>query len=379
MSVHYLDHHSTTPCLPEVVDAMLPYFTTEFGNPAAITHEYGRRAGKAVEHARRAIAAILNVEPSELYFTSGATESNNIALRGLQLSAGDHVLVSAVEHRSVYAPLEQLAESTGAEVETLPVNAQGVVQLSDLADRIRSTTRLVTVMTANGEVGAIQPVVEVARLCANRNIHFHTDATQAVGRIETTGVAAAASTFAFSAHKFYGPKGIGGLVLRRGVFLQKIVSGGGQERGLRSGTVNVPGVIGMARALEIASRDQEQEAARLTALCSDLAGRLLAVIPDTFVHGPAELRLPGNLNVSFSGLDAEALMLSLRRFALSSGAACSSADREPSHVLRAMGVDRDLAMSSIRIGMGRSTTAEVVNLLVADLRESVERLRQLNA
>jgi cysteine desulfurase len=376
---HYLDHHSTTPCLEEVVEVMTPYFTTIFGNPSSITHAHGREAGKAVEKARVQIASSLEIDPSELYFTAGATESNNIAINGIDYAPGDHVLVSPIEHRSALAPLETLRQRRGIEIEMLEVDCSGLVAPAKVAAAIRKNTRLVAVMTANGEIGTIEPCVEIAEICRERGVRFHTDATQGVGRIDVTRIAGAATSMAFSAHKFYGPKGIGALVVRRGTSMEKSIAGGGQERGLRSGTINVPGVVGMARALQIVLRDLTSESPRLTALCSSLRTRLVAEIPRTFVNGPSELRLPGNLNVSFPGVDAEALMMAMRRFSLSSGSACSSGDKEPSHVLHAIGASREVAMSSIRIGMGRTTNAEVIELLVHDLRDTVERLRKLNA
>jgi cysteine desulfurase len=372
----YLDHHATTPCHPEVVEAMLPFFSHDFGNPASVTSAHGRRAATALEEARSTLASFLGVRPAEVFFTAGATESNNIVLQSDRLQPGDHIVSTAIEHKSVLAPIERM-RGRGMEATIVDVDREGFVDPRQVADAITNRTKIVSVMAANGEIGTIEPVAEIGDICRSRGVLFHSDATQAVGRIAFNAIDLPFHALSISAHKLYGPKGIGALIVRRGNRVSPLIVGGGQEKGLRSGTVNVPGAVGFARAIEIRQREMSDEAARLTRLRNRLRETLEREIPDTIVHGPRELRLPGNLNVTFRQVDAEALMLAMRRFSLSSGAACSSADREPSHVLAAVGVSVDDAMSSIRFGLGRSTTEEEVTQLIADLKENVGRLREM--
>jgi cysteine desulfurase len=370
----YLDHHATTPCLPEVVERMIPYFSTIFGNPASIIHAHGREAATALEESRASVARFLGVAPAEVFFTGGATESNNTVIRGLALK-GAHVVTTAVEHASVLEPLRR-SERAGASITILQPDVEGRIDPASVSAALRPETGLVSVMAANGEIGTIQPISEIAILCRSRGVPFHTDATQAVGKIALD--LSSVDFVSFSAHKFYGPKGIGVLVARGSAFLPPLLDGGGQERKLRSGTVNVPGAIGLSAALEIRKREMGEEGNRLTDLRNLLWDRLVEEIPSIFVHGPRGLRLPGNLNISFRGVEAEALILAMRRFSLSSGSACSSGSGEPSHVLKALGVSDDLSMASIRIGMGRSTSSEELELLAADLRETVGRLREMS-
>lgn len=372
----YLDHHATTPCLPEVVEAMLPYLTENFGNPASITHEHGRRAATALEEARSSVASFLGVRPSEVYFTSGATEANNIVLQSAQWRAGDHVISTPVEHKSVLAPLERLRDR-GVRISYIDVDREGFVDVAALEKLLDDSTRLVSVIAANGEIGTIQPIERIASVCRERKVWFHTDATQAVGKIPISGVDIPFDFLSLSAHKIYGPKGVGALVVRRGARVAPLMVGGGQEKGLRSGTVNVAGAVALARALEIRSAEMEAEASRLTQLRNHLWNGIGREIADATVHGPRALRLPGNLNVSFRYVESETLMLAMRRFSLSSGSACSSADREPSHVLRAIGVSDDLSFSSIRFGLGRGTTMSDIDMLIEDLQSNVARLREI--
>jgi len=295
----YFDHHATTPCDARVVEKMLPYFSDVFGNPASLTHVQGRRAANAVEDGRIAIARFFHAQPNEIYFTAGATESNNIALN--LLTPGDHFVTSAVEHRSVLAPAERLAKH-GVEVTVLPTDREGFVSPDALRDALRPNTRLVSIEAANGEIGTIQPVGEFAAICRERSVLFHIDVTQAAGKVPID--LSQYDLASFSAHKFYGPKGIGGLYVRRGVRVEPLVIGGGQEKNARSGTVNVPGVIGMAAALQLRAAEMEGEATRLTELRNALWDRLLESVGGVSVNSPRQLRLPGNLNVSFERLEA---------------------------------------------------------------------------
>jgi len=370
----YLDHHATTPCDPRVVEAMLPYFTEDFGNPASITHQHGRKASMAVENARISIAGFFGVLPPEIYFTAGATESNNIALN--LVKPGQHFITGAGEHKSIVVPAERMAKN-GAEVTFLTPDGEGFIHPDALRDALRPSTRLVSIEAANGEIGTIQPVAELAALCKSRGVLFHTDMTQAAGKVPVD--LSSVDLASFSAHKIYGPKGIGGLFVRRATRVEPLVAGGGQERGLRPGTVNVPAVAGFAAALRLRTAEMDGEAILLTQLRETLRQCLLAEIDGVSVNGPAGLRLPGNLNVSFDGIDAESLILAMKRFSLSSGSACSSGERGPSRVLKAIGASDAAAMASIRFGLGKSNTAGHVEMLVDDLKRAIRRLREISA
>jgi len=370
----YLDHHATTPCDPRVVEKMLPFFTEKFGNAASITHAHGRQASTALEEARSVVADFVHARPAEIYFTAGATESNNIALRGVTRRRPGHVITTAIEHKSVLVPLGELADT---EVTQLRPDGEGFVTAAQVAAAIRADTFLVSVMAANGEIGAIEPIREIAALCRERGVVFHTDATQAAGRIPFDVTAVGCDLASMSAHKLYGPKGIGALYVRRGLRVAPLIVGGGQERNLRSGTVNMPAVVGFAEALKIRAGEMGQEAERLEQLRDLLWDRITNEIAGASVNGPRGLRLPGNLNVSFARVDSEALMMSMRHFSLSSGSACSAGEKEPSYVLRAIGVNDELAMSSIRIGLGRSNTAAQLDQFMSDLKVSVARLREI--
>lgn len=373
MTTIYLDHHATTPCDPRVVEVMLPFFTGHFGNPASITHQHGRKASMAVEDARASIARFFGVLPPEIYFTAGATESNNIALNLVR--PGEHFITGATEHKSILKPAERLAKN-GVDVTILAPDREGFISVEALRDALRPETRLVSIEAANGEIGTIQPLAELSALCRSRRVLFHTDMTQAAGKVpvDLTHVDLAS----FSGHKFYGPKGIGGLFVRRATRVEPLVIGGGQERGVRAGTVNVPGVVGLGTALQLRAAEMVEEAGRLTDLREKLRTRLLGEIEGVSVNGARELRLPGNLNVSFERIDAESLILAMKRFSLSSGSACSSGERGPSHVLVAIGVRDDLAMGSIRFGLGQWNTGEHVEMLMDDLPRVVRRLREIS-
>ncbi len=370
----YLDHHATTPCDPRVVDAMLPFFSTTFGNPASLTHEHGRQASNAVEDARIAIARFFAVQPNEIYFTAGATESNNIALN--LLAPGDHLITSAVEHKSVLVPARRL-EKLGAEVTILQPDHEGFIAPDALRDAIRANTKLVSIEAANGEIGAIQPIDEFGVICRGRGVLYHSDITQAAGKIALS--LRNVDLASFSGHKLYGPKGIGGLYVRRGVRVEPLVVGGGQEKNVRSGTVNVPGAVGMATAFRIRRDEMAGEGERLTALRNELWERVTSEIAGSSVNGPRELRLPGNLNVSFDRIEADSLIMAMRRFSLSSGSACSSGERGPSPVLMAIGVPEAAALGSIRFGLGKSNTVEHIAMLVDDLKRVIVKLREISA
>ncbi|HUR83278.1 MAG TPA: cysteine desulfurase family protein [Thermoanaerobaculia bacterium] len=367
MTPIYLDHHATTPCDPRVVEKMLPFFTEHFGNPASIAHQHGRKASMALEDARIAIARFLGVLPPAIYFTAGATESNNIALNLVR--DGEHLVTSPTEHKSILVPAE------GKNVTWVQPDREGRITPDALRAALRPETRLVSIEYANGEIGTIQPIPELAAICRERKIFFHTDATQAAGKIPLD--LANVDLASFSAHKVYGPKGIGALFVRRGVRVLPVIVGGGQERNVRSGTVNVPGVIGFAAALQLCAEEMAEEALRLAQLRDRLRDGLLESIDGVSINGARELRLPGNLNASFERIEADSLIIAMKRFSLSSGSACSSGEKGPSRVLKAIGLDDDAAMGSIRFGLGRSNTAEQVNMLIDDLQRVVRRLREI--
>jgi cysteine desulfurase len=398
----YLDNHSTTRVDPRVVEAMLPYFSTVYGNAGSVSHDFGGEAKQAVDQARVSLASALAAELSEIVFTSGATESNNLAIRGVvqrhrhaaQRSGGiasrGRIVSVATEHKAVLDPLRRLARE-GYEVILLPVAQAGSPRAGwldpeQVAEAIDDNTILVSVMLANNEIGVIQPLAQIGRICKQRGVLFHTDATQAVGRIAVDVQQLQVDLLSFSAHKFYGPKGVGGLYVRRRhprVRLDPLIEGGGQEHGLRSGTQNVPGIVGMARALEICLAEMSTETERLRELRSRLYGQLSSRIEKMTLNGPAlqeeSLRLPGNLNCSFAYVDGEALMMNLGQIAVSSGSACTSANPQPSHVLSALGLGDDAVRASLRFGIGRFNTAAEIDLAAERLAEAVTRLRKLSS
>ncbi|HXI14068.1 MAG TPA: cysteine desulfurase family protein [Thermoanaerobaculia bacterium] len=374
----YLDHHATTPCDPRVVNKMLPLFSEHFGNPASLTHLHGRRAAVLLDEARSIVAESVGARSDEIYFLAGATEANNLVVHGLGFGSGDHIVVSKIEHKSVAMPIEAMT-TKGVAVTWLGTDHEGFVSPDELRDAIRPETRLVSVMAANGEIGTIQPLREIGAVCRERGVPFHTDATQAVGKMKFNVEEIGCAFASFSSHKFYGPKGSGVLYARRGSRLRPGILGGGQERGMRSGTVNVPGAVGLAEALRIRVGEMEAEGIRLTEMRNRLWDRLTSGIDEVVVHGPRQNRLPGNLNVSFMRTESEALMIALRRFSLSSGSACSSGDREPSPVLKAIGASDAAAFGSIRFGLGKSNSEQELDLLFRDIEQSVSKLREISA
>lgn len=381
----YLDHHATTPVDPRVMDVMRPLFTDDFGNAASHSHRFGWRAEAVVEQAREDLAAGLGAaQPREVLFTSGATESDNLAILGVlegEASRGDHVVTSAIEHPAVLETCRAAARR-GSDVTVLPVDGEGLLDPDAVARAITPRTVLVSVMAANSEIGVLQPLVEIGRVCGERGVLFHTDAAQALGKIPLDVEALGVDLLSASAHKLYGPKGVGLLYVRRRrrdgarLRLAPRVFGGGQERGLRSGTVPVPLVAGFAKALALCLEEREREAARLAALRDGLLARLRESLPGVALNGHATRRLPGNLNVAFEDVEADALMTRLPELALSSGSACSSASPEPSHVLRALGLSDARVRGSLRIGLGRVTRGEEVEAAADALAAQVARLRE---
>lgn len=376
----YLDHQATTPVDPRVLEAMLPYLTSDFGNAASRSHVFGWRAEAAVKEARETLAAALGADPKELVFTSGATESDNMALLGaarLLRPKGDHVVTSAVEHHAVLDPCRQL-EREGFRVTFVAPDRTGRVGAEAVEAALTKETILVSIMAANNEVGTLNPVGEIGKLCKARGILFHTDAVQAFGKVPLDVHAMGIDLMSITAHKLYGPKGTGALFVRATnprVRLEPLLHGGGHERGLRSGTLNVPGIVGFAAAARIALLEREAEEARLLSLRERLHRGLSERLEAVTLNGHPTERLAGNLNLSFAGLESEALMMGIKDVAVSSGSACTSASLEPSHVLLALGVPDDLAHASIRFGLGRFTTREEIEFTVEYVAAEVERLR----
>jgi cysteine desulfurase len=378
----YLDNLATTRTDPRVVEAMLPYFTELYGNAASTSHRFGWEALEAVDHAREQVATALGANAREIIFTSGATESNNLAIKGVAHAAsrrGKHLVTAAAEHKAVLDPFKRLARE-GWEVTIVPCDLHGRIAPEAVAGAFTERTVLVSVMAANNEVGTLNPVEEIGQLCHERGISFHTDAAQAIGKVPLDLTSGAIDLLSVSGHKVYAPKGIGVLYVRRSdppIRLAPLSDGGGHERGLRSGTLPVPLIVGLGLALEIAMRDQAEEAARLIALRERLMEGIRARVAEIHLNGHPVDRLPGNLNLSFEGVDGEALMMAMRDVAVSSGSACSSANPEPSHVLLAMGVSEDLARASLRFGLGRFNTPDEIDFAAGEVGGAVERLRGL--
>ncbi len=375
----YLDYQATTPVDPRVVEAMQPYFFDFFGNAASRQHAFGREAEQAVETAREQIAALINARPEEIIFTSGATESNNLALQGLmQYFPEKHVVTSAVEHPSVLACCQYL-HMQGHGVTYVPPDAQGRIAPHAVAAAMTPETGLVSVMYANHEVGTINPVALIAQVARARQVAFHTDATQAVGKISVDVQRDHIDLMSFSAHKLYGPKGMGALFVRRGdpeLRLAPLLHGGGHEQGLRSGTLNVAGIVGFGLACEICAQEMDSEAQRLRGLRDELAQRIIAAVPQVTINGHPNERLPGNLNISFAHVDAEALMMALTDVAVSSGAACASLGQKASTVLTAMGLSERQIKGSIRFGIGRFSSSDDIQYVARRVIEAVAVLRE---
>ncbi len=378
----YMDYHSTTPVDPRVLEAMLPYFTQDFGNAASKSHVFGWKAEEAVEKARGQVAALIGASPKEIVWTSGATESDNLAVKGaarFYQAKGRHLVTTRIEHKAVLDSCHAL-EREGWEVTFLDVGPDGVVDPEAVRRAIRPDTVLVSVMHANNEVGTVQPIEAIGAITREKGVVFHTDAVQSAGRVPFDVERANVDLASLSAHKIYGPKGVGALYVRRKprVRLTPIIDGGGHERGYRSGTLNVPGIVGFGAAAELARAEMPAEAERLLRLRERLRAGIQAGLDLVTVNGSLERRLPGNLNLSFAYVEGEALMMAVKDVAVSSGSACTSASLEPSYVLRAMGVGDDLAHSSIRFGLGRFTTDEEVEYAIRLFQEKVKKLRDMS-
>jgi len=378
----YLDYQATTPTDPRVVEAMMPYFTEIYGNPHSRSHIYGWQAEEAVEKARGQVAAIIGADPKEIIFTSGATESNNLAIKGVAhfyKERKNHIITCVTEHKCVLESCRHLQQE-GFDVTYLPVQKNGLIRLEDLENAITDKTVLVSIMGVNNEIGVIQPVKEIGALCRSRGVFFHSDCAQAVGKIPLDVNAMNIDLMSISGHKIYGPKGIGALFVRRKprVRLQALISGGGQERGMRSGTLPTPLCVGLGAACEIAQKEMASESERLHMLRDRFYKKIMEELPEVYLNGDFEHRIPGNLNLSFAYVEGESLMMGIKNLSLSSGSACTSASLEPSYVLRALGVSEDLAHTSLRIGLGRFTTEEDVDYAVSEIAQHVKRLREMS-
>ncbi len=374
----YLDNQATTPLDPEVLEAMLPWFTDKFGNAASKDHSFGWEAESAVKFSRKKIAEFIVAEPGEVVFTSGATESINLAHSGIAesyASKGRHIITSAVEHNSVLDSLKSL-ERKGFDITILPVDSLGRIRIGDLEKAIRKDTILVSIMTANNEIGNVYDTETIGRICRDRKVIFHTDASQAIGKISFK--AGHADLVSFSAHKIYGPKGTGALYIKNKApktRLTPLIMGGGHENGLRSGTLNVPGIVGFGKALEIADRNFETDYTRLASYRSQMLERFTEDIGDILLNGDPDNHLPNNLNICFQGVRSDKFLMNLRNIAVSTGSACTSASLKPSHVLSALGLSDDLAKSSVRFGPGRFNTDEEIDYVIKEVIKIVNKLR----
>ncbi|MBA3812952.1 MAG: IscS subfamily cysteine desulfurase [Alphaproteobacteria bacterium] len=378
----YLDYQSTTPCDPRVLETMIPYFTEEFGNPHSRSHAYGWRAEEAVETARVQIAKIINADPREVIFTSGATESNNLALKGVAhfyKAKKDHIITCVTEHKCVLDSCRHL-EQDGFKVTYLPVEKNGIIDLNRLKDAITDRTSIVSIMAVNNEIGVIQPLTEIGKICREAGVFFHTDAAQAIGKIPMDVEAMNIDLLSLSSHKIYGPKGVGALYVRRKprVRLVSLIDGGGQERGMRSGTLSTPLCVGLGMACEIAGQEMVAENLTLLALRDRFYKKITSKLEEVYINGDFDKRIPGNLNLSFAHVEGEGLMMGIKELAVSSGSACTSASLEPSYVLRALGVKVEMAHTSLRIGFGRFTTQEEVEYAAEKIITEVLRLRDMS-
>ncbi len=379
----YMDNHATTPVDPRVLEAMLPYFGEKFGNAASRNHAFGWTAEEAVENARGQIASLVGASPKEIIFTSGATESDNLAIKGvaeMYREKGNHIITQVIEHKAVLDTCKRL-EKYGYEVTYLPVAKDGRVSPEAVRKAITPKTILISIMYANNEIGVVNPIAEIGKIAKEHGVLFHVDGVQAVGKIPVDVQKDNIDLLAISAHKIYGPKGVGALYVRRRnprVQLSAIIDGGGHERGMRSGTLNVPGIVGLGKACELCQKEMAEEGARMRRLRERLKDGIFARLDEVFINGSMEHRLPNNLNVSFAYVEGESLLMGINDVAVSSGSACTSATLEPSYVLKALGVGEDLAHTSIRFGIGRFNTEEEVDYVVNRIVEVVSRLRELS-
>ncbi len=379
----YMDNHATTPVDPRVVETMLPYFTETFGNAASRNHEFGWKAEEGVERGREQVAKLVGATPKEIIWTSGATESDNLAIKGvaeMYREKGNHIITEVTEHKAVLDTCKRL-EKYGFEVTYLPVQKDGRVDLDDLRKAITSKTILITIMYANNEIGVVQPIAEIGTIAKEKGVFFHVDGVQAVGKIPVDVNKDNIDMLSISAHKLYGPKGVGALYVRRRnprVQLAAIIDGGGHERGMRSGTLNVTGIVGFGKACELCQQEMPTESVRLRGLRDRLKDSIFSQLDEVFVNGSLTYRLPNNLNISFAYVEGESMLMGINDIAVSSGSACTSATLEPSYVLKALGVGEDLAHTSIRFGLGRFNTEEEVDYVSARVVETVRRLRELS-
>jgi len=379
----YMDYHATTPVDPRVVETMLPYFHDKFGNAASRNHSFGWAAEEAVENARAQIARLINATPKEIIFTSGATESNNLAIKGaaeMYREKGNHIITQVIEHKAVLDTCKRL-EKYGYEVTYLPVAKDGRIDLDDLRRAITSKTILISIMYANNEIGVIQPIQEIGKIAKEKGVLFHTDGVQALGKIPVDVQRDNIDMISLTAHKLYGPKGCGALYVRRRnprVQLSAQIDGGGHERGMRSGTLNVPGIVGFGKAAELCQNEMAEESTRLRGMRDRLKDGLFAKLDELYINGSMTHRLPHNINISFAFVEGESLLMGINDVAVSSGSACTSATLEPSYVLKALGVGEDLAHTSIRFGLGRFNTQEEVDYVTNRVVEVVQRLRELS-
>jgi cysteine desulfurase len=378
----YLDNNATTQLDHRVFEVMTPYFLENYGNAASKSHAFGWKAEEAVDYAREQIATLIGANEKEIIFTSGATESNNLAIKGvyeMYAAKGNHFITVSTEHKAVLDACKHL-EKLGAEITYLPVDGDGLIKVEQIAEAIKPNTVLVSVMYGNNELGVIQPIREIGKLCNNRGVLFHTDATQAVGKIPVDVLADNIDLMSFTAHKMYGPKGVGALYVRRKNPRVKVTAqmdGGGHERGMRSGTLNVTGIVGFGKACELARLEMESEAKRLSQLRDKLENALLK-LEESYVNGNSEHRLPHTTNISFKYVEGEGLMMGIKDIAVSSGSACTSASLEPSYVLKNLGLDDELAHSSLRFGLGRFTTDEEIDYTIDCVTEAVNKLRDMS-
>lgn len=379
----YLDNHATTPVDRQVFESMIPYLTDQFGNPESSTHPYGWAASEACEKGRTQVASLIGATPKEIIFTSGATESNNLAIQGVVSfyeDKGDHIITSSIEHKSVLDTCKEL-EKRGKKVTYLPVDKFGFVNMEDLRKAITSKTVIITIMSANNEIGTIQPVLEIGKIAHDCGIIFHTDAAQAVGKILFDVNKINADIVSLSSHKIYGPKGIGAIYIRirnPKVRLKPLFFGGGQEHGIRPGTLNVPGIAGFGMAAKLCCELLSDEAQRILYLRERLKSGIMSQLDYVYVNGPGENRLPGNLNLSFAYIEGESLIMGLKGIAVSSGSACSAKDLSTSHVLKSIGVDDTLAHSSIRFGIGRFNTEEEIDYVINEVVKNVKKFREIS-
>jgi len=378
----YFDYQATTPCDPHVVEKMLPYFSEKFGNPHSRSHAYGWEAEEAGEVARASVARLINASDKEIIFTSGATESNNMAIKSVAQFYKDkkkHIITVQTEHKCVLDACRHL-ERDGFDITYLPVQASGLIDLNQLEAAMRADTLLVSVMAINNEIGVIQPLAEIGKLCRSKGIFFHTDAAQAFGKIPLDVEAMCIDLMSISGHKIYAPKGVGALYVRRRprVRLEPLINGGGQERGMRSGTLPVPLVVALGEAANIAAKEMQDEAARIRYLGEKFLKACLDGIPDVYLNGHRELRWAGNINLSFAYIEGESMIMAIKELAVSSGSACTSASLEPSYVLRAIGVGEEMAHTSIRFGIGRFTTEAEIDRAIVVVKGAIDKLRAMS-